>query len=1141
MSELTPGFIVAHSHRLEELTDLAVELTRNYPLAPLSTETLLVQSNGIAQWLKINLAQAAGIAAMLDVTLPARFQWHAYRAVLGEQLPKTSPFDKDRLTWRILRILPELLQCPEFSALQSYMGDSDDPQKSFQLAERLADLFDQYQIYRADWLADWQLGKDTAANAEQSWQPILWRALLADVGDQMWNNRAQLHRQFIKKAQQLTPQTKPAKLPERVIIFGISSLPEQLLEVLDALKGCMQIVLCVQNPCQYHWADIVDDRDLLRIYERYERRQAYKQGMSAELDDEQLHAKAHPLLAAWGKQGRDYIRLLDKFDETQAKGEHFNTLNFDLFTELEPQSVLQQLQNDILQLNSLAEIQAEHREWRQDDHSIMIHSCHSIQREVEVLHDHLLAALAEDPELEPRDVMVMVPDIDLYAAHIEAVFGRYERDDPRHIPFSLADQAQRQQPLLLALEFLLSLPQQRLRASDVFDLLQVPALAERFRISAGQLPQLQQWISEAEIRWGLDAAHREQLGLPAAEGRNSWLFGLQRMLFGYAVGREAEVGLLPEWQHTVAYPEVAGLEAEAAGALAEFIHRLQNWQRRLQQQYDAASWRVTLEQLLADFFAPAEDSDELLLQRLQHHLQQWHEAIDAGEFVQPLSLQVVRESWLQRMEQSSLQQRFLAGRVNFATLMPMRAIPFKHICILGLNDGDYPRTQKPLDFDLMAHDYRPGDRSHREDDRYLFLEALLSARQRLYLSWCGRSIRDNTEQPPSVLLSQLFEHLKQGWEGAKERIIEHPLQAFSRRYFEQVKPQFGQLFTYAAEWQALHQQGELAKVQALAPWQAPQALSLNDVRQFLEEPARLFFKLRFGLNLSYYQQHSADDELQAPSGLDSWQLLDRVLAHLQAQLEQLDATTTKQLQIDAQMNRYLAQLSAAGSIPAGAAGQLLATDLCRPAEFIMCNYQSCFLKYPQALEPQRLSYQRNGLELEETIHGLRRTATGQLAAIFCSASKALSSSRGKRTKFKHWFRPLLQHLLCNTVEACETQVLSQDGCWLLQPISAEQAKEVLDGLLEQVEQGLCEPLPVTFEWCDEDWQKGTFGLVQNAESGFMSETNTPHFSRCFGSFEQLDQDLFNATANTLYQPLAECLRSCLEENQAQFTSTEAEA
>src|SRR5690606_9535507 len=122
------------------------------------------------------------------------------------------------------------------------------------------------------------------------------------------------------------------------------------------------------------------------------------------------------------------------------------------------------------------------------------------------------------------------------------------------------------------------------------------------------------------------------------------------------------------------------------------------------------------------------------------------------------------------------------------------------------NDGDYPRPRAPAHFDLTENDYRPGDRSRRDDDRYLFLEALLSARERFYLSWVGRSVVDNAESPPSVLVAQLRDHLadvlhsESGYDNVLEQLTtEHPLQGFSREYFRSASPE-SRLFTYSREW-----------------------------------------------------------------------------------------------------------------------------------------------------------------------------------------------------------------------------------------------------------------------------------------------------------------------------------------------------
>ena len=772
-SSLNAAFMVVQSNSLDELRSLVVSIMRRYPLAPLENEIALVQSNGIAQWLKLALASdpeeddlgGCGIAAAIDVQLPGSFMWQLYRMVLGrEEIPATSLLDKAPLTWRLMRLLPQVIDRPHFEPLQRFLTHDTDLRKRYQLSERLADLFDQYQVYRADWLEDWAEGRHQLRNVRgevkplspvSCWQAELWRALLEDVGEQgMAQSRAGVHQRFIERINSL--EHAPAGLPSRVIVFGISSLPAQVLEALAGLARFSQVLLCVHNPCRHHWADIVADKDLLR--HQY-KRQSRKTGMPVVLDPDALHQHAHPLLAAWGKQGRDYINLLDSYDDPNSYRAAFRDGRIDLFSESQPQNLLNQLQDDILELRPLNEtrefwpaVDLEH------DDSIRFHIAHSAQREVEILHDQLLARFSANPDLRPRDVIVMVPDIDSYAPHIRAVFGQLDRNDPRFIPFTLADQGQRgRDPLLIAVEHLLKLPDSRFPVSEILDLLDVPALRARFGVQERDLPTLHRWIEGAGVRWGMNAEQRAGLGLPDELEQNSWHFGLRRMLLGYAVGSSnACAGIEP-------YDEIGGLDAALIGPLVALLDALELAHHELTQTAQPKVWGGRLQVLMQLFFKASNEHDDYLLTQLEELRETWLQTCDSVGLVDELPLTVVREAWLAGLDQGRLSQRFLAGAVNFCTLMPMRAIPFKLVCLLGMNDGDYPRAQPPLDFDLMGSDYRPGDRSRREDDRYLLLEALLSARDQLYISWVGRSIRDNSERPASVLIGQLRDHLASGW------------------------------------------------------------------------------------------------------------------------------------------------------------------------------------------------------------------------------------------------------------------------------------------------------------------------------------------------------------------------------------------
>ncbi|WP_044871327.1 exodeoxyribonuclease V subunit gamma [Pseudomonas sp. LFM046] len=1133
--ELSPGLIVIHGNHLEELRTLAVEWMRRYPLRPLENEVLLVQSNGIAQWLKLALAErdGCGIAAALDVDLPARFLWQAYRSVLGrDAIPQQSPLDKAPLTWRLMRLLPSLLAEDAFAPLRRFLADDNDLRKRHQLAERLADLFDQYQVYRADWLADWAEGHDrlrTSRGGEREldeasrWQPALWRALLADVGEEhLAESRAGVHPRFVARLREL--DAPPPGLPRRVTVFGISSLPAQVLEALAAMARFSQVMLYVHNPCQHHWGDIVEDKDLLRHEYRRQQRKGASSGQIGLFDQEEMHQHAQPLLAAWGKQGRDYINLLDQYDEPQRYREDFERI--DLFSPAAEDTLLGQLQNDILDLRPLAETR---ETWPPvnpaRDRSLRFHVAHSAQREVEVLHDQLLACFSEDPTLRPRDVIVMVPDVNTYAPHIQAVFGQFASEDPRHIPFTLADQGLRgKDPLVIALEHLLQLPDSRFSVSEVLDLLDVVALRARFGIREEELPTLRRWLEGAGIRWGLDARQREALGLGPGLEQNTWRFGLRRMLLGYAVGGAgAYAGIEP-------YDEIGGLDAALIGPLTRLLEALEIQLEQLREPATPVVWGERLRGLLDSFFLPQGERDEVLRNQLLDALDAWLELCEAAGLEALLPLPVVREAWLGDLDQGRLSQRFLAGAVNFCTLMPMRAIPFRHVCLLGMNDGDYPRSQAPLDFDLMAGDYRPGDRSRREDDRYLLLEALLAARDRLYISWVGRSIRDNSERPPSVLVGQLRDHLGTGWTLAGEGDLlhalttEHPLQPFSRRYFG-AEPE---LFSYVHEWAALHRQATPSEPAGSLPaWEEGLQVTPELLQSFLRDPVKCFFTRRLKVHLDEEEQAQLDSEPFALDGLERFQLQDRLLKS--AVLAR--GGDTQNALVDA-----ADRLQRSGVLPLAGFGEQYRNALLEPLPAQVQRYEGLCLLWPERVEsPRRLSFSAGAVQLEGWLGGLRQKADGSFARL-----ELLPGALAKDSAWK-WHRLLRPYVLHVVAAACEvpitTLLVGEDQALAFEPLPVDHAARLLTAWLEAWTAGMQAPLPVALKTSLSWLQDANDDKAQAVYEGGYNVTGevagSASLARQFPHYAALNADgQFPAWSERLYRPLLDSQPTALKEAQA---------
>ncbi|WP_211364222.1 exodeoxyribonuclease V subunit gamma [Propionivibrio limicola] len=1159
---LAPGFMVIHGNQPELLRQLLVHWYKAHPLTPLEDEIVLVQSNGIAQWLKLALAANAsaavdsgcGIAASLDMLLPSRFIWQVYRAVLGgDAVPEASPFDKPLLLWRLMRLLPNLIGQPGYEPLARFLQDDGDLRKRYQLAEKIADLFDQYQVYRADWLDAWANRHDVLLNGRgesrpldpaQCWQAMLWRALLEDVGEAAQTSRAAVHQRFLSAASAL--QEHPHGLPRRVSVFGLSSLPKQSLEVLLAISRFTQVLLCVHNPCEHYWANLLSEKDLAR---RTSERHSRKKGTPEIMEESDLHLHAHPLLASWGKQGRDYIALLDELDAPDSYRSLFAEVGerIDVFESHGGATLLNQLQDDIRLLRSAHESR---ETWPAvdpaSDHSIRFHVAHSAQREMEILHDQLLAAFDADETLRPRDVIVMVPDVNEYAPHIEAVFGQIDTSDRRYIPFSIADQIRRHQaPIAFALEFLLGVPESRLAVSDILDLLDVPAVRQRLGIEADDLPLLHQWIDQTRIRWGLDGQHREQFIQQRYE-QNTWMHGLKRMLLGYAVGSDPTGREDDDWHDIEPHGEVSGLDAALVGPLSRLLIQLEQLVRTFATPATPEAWNDRLQQLLQDFFLSDAPEDTLLLRKLQSSLQYWVEACAAAGLHDEIPLAVIREHWLSQIDEASLAQRFMAGKLTFATLMPMRAIPFKMVCLLGMNDGEFPRSRPPVDFDLMARDIRPGDRSRRDDDRYLFLEALLSARERLHISWVGRSIQDNTERPPSVLVSQLRDHLEACWRVAaadsQQKLlpaltVEHRLQAFSQDYFRQ-DTAASPLFTYAREWER-KASADTPPVAAETPLAAPvfdAPITLGQLGGFLKDPVKTFYRERLRVAYEIDDLTSEDNEPFDLDGLERWALQDQLIQ------ARLDALLASRDEADA-VQRQLARIRRRGELPLGEMADLFEGVLLEPLDEMFALYEETQASWPTPLEDLSFdySYEADGQPL--TVQGRIGQFFGageNCCRIELNTSNFIEKNKYRREKLlSAWVLHLASHLADRPIT---TFIVSKNGLVAINPLDPEAAKKHFHALVESYVAGLRSPLPLApktgFAWLEKQGtpfegaladcqQKAVKNAREKYEDGYNYQgecSQNDYLKRCYPTFEAFwSTGQFTHYCEVLYAPLMACV------------------
>ncbi|MFH0922418.1 MAG: exodeoxyribonuclease V subunit gamma [Fibrobacterota bacterium] len=830
-----PGFHLHTGNRLEALAKAMALLLRQPPAAPFTPETVVVQSRGMARWLSLSLADSLGVCANVRFPFPNHLVQELFTEIRSGT-PEQTVYEKEWAAFRIMELLPGLCKSdPGFTGIRRYLSDDTQGLKSYQLAIRLADLFDQYALFRPDWIEKWEHGRPAAPGDE-------WQArLFGEVTKNGVLHRASMRNIFIQHLG-MGP-FRPRHIPERLFLFGISSLPPFHLELFQLLSRSLDVHLFILNPCSGYWFDKVTERTLSLI------------DLNAGLSAEQSHFEtSHPLLDACGQQGKEFFSLLFSLDPDHT----------DHSTATGGTGLLQLLQNDILEMkpadSALQSISA-------DDTSLQVHACHSPMREVEVLYDYLLSCFVRHPGLEPRDILVMAPDIETYAPLVDAVFGTVQ-DERRRIPYSVADKSVKSdRPAVSAFLSLFNAASSRLSASYVLSLLECLAVREKQGLSESDMPRIRDWAMRTRTAWGIDEAHRASLGLPCVR-ENSWRTGLDRMMLGYAMhdnGTNTVNGIAP-------FGDIEGKGASALGGLAEFLDALFEFALTLEAPRPLAEWCRVLRNALDRLFsnAGAYEEDTGFIQRALASIQ---ESAQRAGLTQSLGAEAVREHLESAFREGQVHQGFLSQGVTFCSLLPMRSVPFKIIAMLGMNLQDYPRENPRLGFDLMA---RPGqrrrnDRSRRMDDRYIFLETILSARNELYISHVGRSVQDNAPCLPSVLVSELLEHvdrafrLQSGLAPREALTVRHRLHGFHPDYFSNVDTR---RVSYSAENHAalcrFLEPAQTVPRFTNAPLPVPddsfRQVTIEDLSRFFCNPSRFLFERRLSLHLDDETEASQDSE-----------------------------------------------------------------------------------------------------------------------------------------------------------------------------------------------------------------------------------------------------------------------------------------
>lgn len=951
---------------MENLLVLLDKIQQISPLPVFAQDTVIVQNAGMQHWLNMSLAEQRGISMNMRYALPSQYLWNLIRNLASdEDVPEQSPYSREVLAWRIDTLLAsnEVLNDTTYQVASDYWranhtdvsrsekqsetcreNHSEAEQlKRYQLACQLADLYEQYLIFRPEWIHAWHKGEfiaydqaeqadgnDSGMQSSAIWQGKLWHLL---VNEQPYDPH-ELVALAISNLNNidLTDKTnlRSKLLPQRLSFFGINAMAPLWLEFINALSEKIDVHFFHLNPCYAYWGDVVTEKRAI---------EAWIKGQDFTVDadeDENLTAMenladinrqvGNPLLANLGQQGREFMALLYQYstvniDVFESAVEDLNAKESGSAQPLETSfeekingNILARVQQDILSLSD-----ARHTEEKGEekspliDDSIIITSAHSALREVQGLHDWLLHQFNDDKSLTPKDVLVMCPQVEQYAPYVNAVFTRGWQDiadEVPPLPCSIADRVSKDaEPLVAAFAELLKLPDSRFQVSSLIALLRLPAMQNRFSINLEDIEKITHWLEAASVHWGLDKAHKQQI-LAQSQAKNdhdsstdnsssggvngtsdsfTWQQGLTRLMRGFAFGDHSVI-----YQNQMLLPNIEGSDSELLGKLMLIIEQLQLSAISMSKARSAAQWQQFLFDLLQQLFEDENDNGLSIVRTATESLVEYCQHAD---YDSDISLSVIRDYLNAHFSQPDPGRQFMVGQVTFCSMLPMRSIPFKIIAVLGLNDGEFPRQRQPLSFDLMSTTpAQLGDRSRRGDDRYLFLEAIISARRALYLSFQGRNIKNNKERQPSLVLKELMEYLARGYgwrllglneevdkesgEALAEQIRQLPMQAFSEQNY------LGRYASFDANWLNLKRTSTAQETDATLNFPEDNELtdsavfdsakvdsaSASDIIRFYQHPARYYGQRSLYLYLEQHNTLINDIEPFVPDRLDSYLL-----------------------------------------------------------------------------------------------------------------------------------------------------------------------------------------------------------------------------------------------------------------------------
>ena len=996
---------LVRSNRTEDLAQALAARVRSEPLAPFAKEAVVVQSLGMQRWLTLELSASLGIWCNPFFPFTRKVVEQILDDLDAGPSEAAQAYGPSRLKWTIAELLHE----SPHEELRSYLGDPADPERVLRLADRVAKTFDRYVVHRMQMLREWQRGED------RGWQADLWRRIVERLGPHDLAARVEAALEKLRGGDGSKVRYS------RIHLFSLETLPPLFVQLFAEVSRAVPTLLYLLEPSKEYVSD-VDTSPQLSL------------PIAASPPSD-----GHPLLIHLGRLARDFQELLLALEGT-VSAEH------DLFARPERSSLLRALQADVFEFR-MTPAPSDRTEVQPDDRSIEIHECTGPMREAQVLHDRIRAALEDDPSLCPEDIVVMTPDLDTYAPLFRAVFGQ---PDPRRIPHEVHDRRTREDASFYDdFDAVLEVVDSRFSALDVLRLIDATSLRAPYRFQPEERARLAEMLEQVGVRWGVDGAHREELGFPN-EPVHTWRAALGRLFLGFAQmpgSTDVFEGSLPRGAPSLG-------DAELVARLAQLCEQLFDFRQKARAPLPIEDWAVLLEGLCSALFGN-DDENSAAVRVLREALEEMTAASAQARYAHPVSLSTMRRELAASIRLNTPAVGFLSRGVTLSELVPLRSVPFRVVCLLGMGEEAFPRTDDRPSFDRTRFDHQQGDRNRRDDDRHSFLQAVLCARDRLIITYGAPSARARDGVNPSPVVWELRETADRFYRRAnRDHVLEpvvHPVHAFDPRYFEAgelpASSSSRQLEIARAIREPPSERARAELSVGAEDAECPDTLSSDELSKWLWNPAKEFLERLLGARFER-------TKLYEPT-------------HALTELTPLAASRVGSAAFEAglrgdDLERYL---RAAPELPDGTTGALRRFELAREIELI--SRASAASSGGSVGESVRISTDVGGLSLEARLGGIHEAR--RVVARFAKPER--------RTELRTW----IEHLLMHVTEAtpCGTELAMRGDDKRAPEVvysSPEHPGDILSELVSVYRESRTNPLPL--------FESASWAFAAASDAGF---------------------------------------------------------